>query len=258
MYEETTDSVFLDTEEDRSHDFDWRKACLLYTSQYQYTKDIVTDSKGDLKGVSWQACPGLLVYRRDIAKAVFGTDDPDEIQKYVADWDTFKESAKVLADAGYDITSSAVDTYRVFSNNVTSKWVEDGKLHIDENIMNWVTLSKEMVDAGQTGTSDLWSDDWSKGFYPEGNVFCYFGPAWFIDFSMSADTKMCIRDRAYGEINEMEKHLTNAGAILLKFWLHIDKDEQERRFKERMADPAKQWKMCIRDRVWLVSAPLPP
>ena len=53
--------------------------------------------------------------------------------------------------------------------------------------------------------------------------------------------------RAYGEINEMEKHLTNAGAILLKFWLHIDKDEQERRFKERMADPAKQWKITDED-----------
>ena len=53
--------------------------------------------------------------------------------------------------------------------------------------------------------------------------------------------------RAYGEINEMEKHLTNSGAILLKFWLHIDKDEQERRFKERMENPAKQWKITDED-----------
>ena len=30
----------------------------------------------------------------------------------------------------------------------------------------------------KTGTFDMWSDDWSKGFYPEGKVFCYFGPAW--------------------------------------------------------------------------------
>lgn len=158
-------------------------------NQYQYTKDIVTDSKGDLKGLSWQGCPGLLVYRRDIAKEVLGTDDPDEVQKAVADWETFQKTAGLLADKGYHITSSAVDTYRTFSNNVTSKWVEDGKLNIDENIMNWVKLSKEMVDAGQTGTYELWSDDWSKGFYPDGNVFCYFGPAWFVDFSMAADTQ---------------------------------------------------------------------
>lgn len=158
-------------------------------NQYQYTKDIVTDSKGDLKGVSWQGCPGLLIYRRDIAKEVLGTDDPDEVQKYVADWETFQKTAGQMADKGYHITASAVDTYRTFSNNVTSKWVEDGKLNIDDNIMNWVNLSKEMVDAGQTGTYELWSDDWSKGFYPDGDVFCYFGPAWFVDFSMAAGTQ---------------------------------------------------------------------
>lgn len=157
--------------------------------QYQYTKDVVTDSSGNLKGVSWQGCPGVMIYRRDIATEVFGTDDPDTIQTYFSDWDSFKEAASTLAAAGYDITSSVNDTYRVFSNNVTSKWVEDGKINIDENIMNWVEMSKEMVDAGETNTYELWGDDWSKGFYTDSNVFCYFGPAWFIDFSMAADTE---------------------------------------------------------------------
>ena len=45
----------------------------------------------------------------------------------------------------------------------------------------WLTLRKPVP-------YDLWSDDWSKGFYPDGKVFCYFGPAWLINFSMAADT----------------------------------------------------------------------
>jgi len=53
--------------------------------------------------------------------------------------------------------------------------------------------------------------------------------------------------RAYREINEMEKHLTNFGAILLKFWLHIDKDEQLKRFEERQNDENKQWKITDED-----------
>lgn len=53
--------------------------------------------------------------------------------------------------------------------------------------------------------------------------------------------------RAYQEINEMESHMANAGAIVLKFWLHIDKDEQERRFKERQENPDKQWKITDED-----------
>ena len=157
-------------------------------NQYQYTKDIVTDSKGVLKGVSWQGCPGVLIYSRDVAKEVLGSDDPAEVQKAVADWDTFTATAETMKKAGYFMTSSANDTYRVYSNNVSGKWVQDGKIVVDDNIMKWVEDSKKMVDAKETNTYDLWSDDWSKGFYPDGKVFCYFGPAWFVDFSMAADT----------------------------------------------------------------------
>lgn len=53
--------------------------------------------------------------------------------------------------------------------------------------------------------------------------------------------------RAYKEINDMEKDLHDAGAVVIKFWMHIDKDEQERRFKERQANPEKQWKITDED-----------
>lgn len=157
--------------------------------QFGYTQDIVTDSNGNLKGVSWQGCPGLMVYNREVAKEVLGSDDPVEVQKSVADWDTFLATAQIMKDAGYYMTSSVNDAYRVFSNNVTSKWVEDGVINVDENIAKWVEVSKAMVDAGQTNSYELWGDDWSKGFYPDGKVFCYFGPAWFFDFCMAADVE---------------------------------------------------------------------
>lgn len=157
--------------------------------QYQYTKDVVTDSNGVLKGISWQAAPGVLFYSREVAKEVLGTDDPAVVQTYVSDWDKFVETAGTMKDAGYYMTSSVMDSYRVYSNNVTSKWVVDGKINIDENIMKWVEDSKKMYDAGQTGTHAMWSDDWSKGFYPEGKVFSYFGPAWLINFCMAADVE---------------------------------------------------------------------
>lgn len=157
--------------------------------QYQYTKDVVTDSNGVLKGISWQAAPGVLFYNREVAKEVLGTDDPAVVQEYVADWDKFVETAATMKDAGYYMTSSVMDSYRVYSNNVTSKWVVDGKINIDDNIMKWVEDSKVMYDAGQTGAHAMWSDDWSKGFYPEGKVFSYFGPAWLINFCMAADVE---------------------------------------------------------------------
>ena len=53
--------------------------------------------------------------------------------------------------------------------------------------------------------------------------------------------------RAYTAINNMEEQFTNAGYIVLKFWMHIDKDEQERRFHERENTPEKQWKITDED-----------
>ncbi len=53
--------------------------------------------------------------------------------------------------------------------------------------------------------------------------------------------------RAYKEINDMEYTLAQSGAIILKFWMQIDKDEQERRFKARQDNPEKQWKITDED-----------
>lgn len=159
------------------------------SNQYKYTQDIVTDSNGVLKGLSWQGCPGVLIYNREIAKDVFGTDDPETVQTKVADWDTFNATAAEVKDKGYYMLSGYDDTYRVFSNNVSGKWVQDDKVVIDDNIMNWVEQTKEFTDNGYNNKSALWDDVWNKGFYPDGKVFCYFGPAWFVDFSMAADTE---------------------------------------------------------------------
>lgn len=53
--------------------------------------------------------------------------------------------------------------------------------------------------------------------------------------------------RGYEEINGFEKLLTDDGAIILKFYLHISKEEQLRRFEARAADPYKRWKINEED-----------
>jgi polyphosphate:AMP phosphotransferase len=60
-------------------------------------------------------------------------------------------------------------------------------------------------------------------------------------------TPVHIWQRAYREINEFEQHLVGHGMVLLKFWLHIDKDEQLRRFESRQSDPLKNHKITDDD-----------
>lgn len=53
--------------------------------------------------------------------------------------------------------------------------------------------------------------------------------------------------RAYDEINDFEKSLYNSGAIIIKFFLSLDKNEQLERFKERENNPEKRWKITDED-----------
>lgn len=53
--------------------------------------------------------------------------------------------------------------------------------------------------------------------------------------------------RAFAEINHFERQLVQHRIVLLKFWLHIDQDEQARRFDERAGQPHKAWKLTDED-----------
>lgn len=51
----------------------------------------------------------------------------------------------------------------------------------------------------------------------------------------------------YKSIRNFEEHLINTGTVIIKFFLHISKDEQKKRFLQRIDDPAKNWKFSAGD-----------
>lgn len=159
--------------------------------QYGYTKDICTDSKGTLRGVSWQATPGGFIYKRSYAKEVLGTDDPTEVQAKLNTWEKFDAVAKQMHDSTnqYAMLSGFDDAFRVFSNNVTAPWVDaNKKVSIDSNIEKWIDQTKTYTENGYNHKASLWSDQSNAGMGKDGKVFGYFGPAWFIDFTMAGNS----------------------------------------------------------------------
>ncbi|MBE5967566.1 MAG: carbohydrate ABC transporter substrate-binding protein [Lachnospiraceae bacterium] len=152
--------------------------------QYQYTKDIVTDSNGVIRGTTWQATPGLFAYRRSIAKDVLGTDDPVEVQKKISNWDDFNAVAEEMKAKGYTMLSGYDDAYRTFSNNVSGPWVQDGKVIVDEGLMKWVDQTKEFTDKAYNNKTSLWGDGWAKDQGPDGKTFGFFYSTWGINFTL--------------------------------------------------------------------------
>ena len=157
--------------------------------QYEFTKTTASDENGVQRGSTWQCCPGLLVYRRDIAKDVFGTDDPAAVGEKVKDWDTLKVTAEELKAKGYYTFSSYADTFRLYGNSISEPWVAvgDTTIKVDQKIMDWVSDSKEWLDAGylDKNVKGQWNDDWNKAMGSSSKVFAFLLPAWGIDFTLN-------------------------------------------------------------------------
>ncbi|SEW35711.1 ABC transporter substrate-binding protein [[Clostridium] fimetarium] len=155
------------------------------SNQYQYTKDIVTNTSGVQKGVTWQATPGLFAYRRSIAKEVLGTDDPVKVQAALNGWTAFDAVAVKAAKLGYKMLSGYDDSYRTFSNNTAAPWVDkNNKIVVDANLMKWVDQTKTYTDKSYNNKTSLWDATWAKDQGPTGKVFGFFYSTWGINFTL--------------------------------------------------------------------------
>lgn len=166
-------------------------------NQFKYTKDLMTDSKGSLKGVTWQATPGGFIYRRSYARDVLGTDDPELVQQALSDWNKFDLVAGMAKEKGYCMVSGYADTFRIFYDNINSKLVDGNKINIDPMINKWIEQTKLYTELGYNARTKLWDQKWNSGMLKDGKVFGYFGPAWFIDFSMPRGEGSAAGDWAY-------------------------------------------------------------
>lgn len=85
---------------------------------------------------------------------------------------------------------------------------------------------------------------------PKNGHITIFDRTWYGRVMVERIEGFCSKNewkRAYQEINDMERDLSDSGVIILKFWMQIDKDEQEKRFRARQENPEKQWKITDED-----------
>ena len=85
---------------------------------------------------------------------------------------------------------------------------------------------------------------------PEAGQIAIFDRSWYGRVMVERVEGFCPEaawKRAYSEINQFERQITDFGGIILKFWLHLSKQEQLRRFKEREQTNYKAWKLTDED-----------
>ncbi|MCR5306918.1 MAG: ABC transporter substrate-binding protein [Oscillospiraceae bacterium] len=174
----------------------------------QYTVDIGTKD-GKVVGLGYQATGGAFIYRRSIAKAVWGTDDPAQIKDKVGPgWDKFWAAAAELKAKGYGIVSGDGDVWHAVENGSDKGWLtDDGKLYIDPKREQFLDISKQLTDKGWSNKTQDWTHAWYADMRDYGGqneeekdgqkivtkdsdiktadtkqIFGYFGPAWLINY----------------------------------------------------------------------------
>lgn len=123
-----------------------------------YVVEAGTDPDGVLRALSYQGTPGSVIYRRDIAQAVWGTDDPDTIGEKFASFESIMSTAAELKAAGYSIFGDT-GALRWFSIS-DHAWVEDGKVIVDEARDAYFDTAVSLYQNDQVANAPEWSAPW--------------------------------------------------------------------------------------------------
>jgi len=153
---------------------------------------------GKVYGMSWQACPGALFYRRSLAKKYLGTDDPKTVQTYFANFNKFLETAQLLkqkSGGSCVVVSSLNDLFNSFMSARKDPWIVNGKLVIDPAMEQYMDICKTLHDNNWEGRVGQWSEGWFAGMKGElkdkagkpVEVFSYFLPTWGLHYVLKTN-----------------------------------------------------------------------
>jgi hypothetical protein len=156
-----------------------------------YTVDIGSNTSGQVDALGYQTTGGCFIYRRSIAKKVFGTDDPATINDIIGggsgNWNKFNDAAAKLGAAGVAIVSGDGDIWHAYENSSDKGWIVDGKLYIDPKREAFIDASKALTDNGWSNQTQDWTDAWFADMKDTGAKPCFgfFGPAWLINYTLA-------------------------------------------------------------------------
>ena len=193
----------------------------------QYTVD-VGSRNGEIVALGYQSTGCVMIYNAEIAKDVFGTDDPSEIENITGagsgKWDKFLAAADKLEAKGYAAVSGCNDLWNACDKSATTPWVVDGELKVDPKREEYFDLAKTIKEKGYSNGTRSWSEGWYSDMKGEGEkkVFAFFGPAWLINYVMIGNCGG--NQRGEGTYGQWRVCAPPVGSFWGGSWLFANKD----------------------------------
>lgn len=158
-----------------------------------YTVEIGTrPADGKVVALGYQATGGAFIYRRSIAQAVWGSDDPAVVAEKIGagsgNWDAFFAAAEEVKNAGYKMVSGKGDVWNVLEKAAETGWVVDGKLNIDPVRESYLDIAKKLKDNDYMNDTSAWGEAWFADMTKSGNVLGFYGPAWLVNYTLGPNS----------------------------------------------------------------------
>lgn len=158
-----------------------------------YTVEIGTrPADGKVVALGYQATGGAFIYRRSIAQAVWGSDDPAVVAEKIGagsgNWDAFFAAAEEVKNAGYKMVSGKGDVWNVLEKAAETGWVVDGKLNIDPVRESYLDIAKQLKDNDYMNDTSAWGEAWFADMTKSGNVLGFYGPAWLVNYTLGPNS----------------------------------------------------------------------
>lgn len=123
-----------------------------------YVVEAGKDKDGTLRALSYQITPGSVIYRRDLAKEVWGNDDPEFISEKYKDFDSIVKSSYEIREKGYHIFADS-GNLRWFANSA-EPWVKDNKLVLSDARLGYLDTAVELYEKELVAFAPEWSAAW--------------------------------------------------------------------------------------------------
>lgn len=155
------------------------------SDMWDYIVSVGTDNSGVLRALSFQASPGSVIYRRDIAEQYLGVSEPDDVSALLSSDEQMMSVAATLKENGIKMFASWQDLLNMEFSNRKNPWVVDGKLNIDDTMLNFMDMAKEIHDNGYDLNAVTWDPEWTAAV-ESNDTFCYVLPTWGYQFVVKA------------------------------------------------------------------------
>jgi hypothetical protein len=145
------------------------------SDQFEFTKKLTTDDNGIQRGVMFDLEPEVFIYRKSIAKAVLGTDDPQKIGDYVKDFESFEATAEKMRAGGYAMLGSYEETFRYYTQaSETPVFDSNGRYKLADAWENWAHETKRFADNDYIINAYQYKSSWEEGITND-EAFGYIG-----------------------------------------------------------------------------------